>query len=171
MNSDDFCNFFINWLPIPKVRKWIYTLLNMKIHPTAHIMRNCQFVSMKDIVVGERSIIGHDCLLDAKGGINIGKDVNISSYAKVLTAKHIVDDPFFMGINKPIIIGDRVWVASAAIILPGIEIGEGAIIAAGSVVTKNIAAFSIVGGVPAKKIANRKKELQYQLHSRPSRFL
>jgi acetyltransferase-like isoleucine patch superfamily enzyme len=171
MNRDDFCNFFINWIPIPKLRKWIYIMLQMKIDPTAHIMRNCQFVSLKKLRIGKRSIIGHDCFLDAKGGIYIGEDVNISSYSKIITAKHFVNDPDFKGIDKPITINDRVWIASDAIILQGITIGEGAVVAAGSVVSKDIEPFTIVGGVPAKKIGQRNCNINYKLYSKPSRFL
>lgn len=171
MNRDDFCNFFINWIPIPKLRKYLYIMLQMKIHPTAHIMRNCQFLSLKDIYIDKRSQVGHDCFLDAKGGICIGKDVVIASYSKIITAKHIVDDIDFKGIDKPIKINDRVWIATGATILQGIEIGEGAVVAAGSVVHKNVEPFTIVGGIPAKKIGERNKKIRYKINSKPSRFL
>jgi acetyltransferase-like isoleucine patch superfamily enzyme len=128
-------------------------------------------MSLKNIYIGKRSIIGHDCFLDAKGGIYIKKDVNISSYSKIITAKHLVNDPDFKGIDKPITINDRVWIASGAIILQGITIGEGSVIAAGSVVCKDIEPFTIVGGVPAKKIGHRNCNLRYKLLSKPSRFL
>ncbi|MDY6950059.1 MAG: acyltransferase [Thermodesulfobacteriota bacterium] len=171
MNEDDLCNFLVNWIPFPRLRKRIYILLGMDIHPTAHIMRNCQFMSLRNLHIGERTIVGHHCFLDAKGGIFIGDDVNISSYAKIMTAKHVVDDPDFKGLNERITIHNRVWVASAALVLQGVELGEGAVVAAGSVVTSSVAPFTIVGGVPAKKIRERNRELRYRLHSRPSRFL
>jgi acetyltransferase-like isoleucine patch superfamily enzyme len=171
LDRDDFCNFFVNWIPVPRIRKQIYRSLGMMIHPTAHIMRNCQFVKLEHLHVGKRSIVGHHCFLDAKGGIHIGDDVNISSYAKIATAKHMVDDPDFRGIDKPIVIKSRAWIAIAAIILQGVEIGEGAIVAAGSVVTKNVEPSTVVGGVPARKIGERDRGLRYRLNSVPSRFL
>ena len=171
MNEDDLCNFFVNWIPFPKVRKWLYVLLGMDIHPTAHIMRNCQFMSLRNLHIGKRTIIGHDCFLDAKGGIFIGDDVNISSYAKIMTAKHLVDDPDFKGLNEPITIHDRVWIASAAIVLQGVKLGEGSVVATGSVVTSSVEPFTVVGGVPAKKMKQRNPNLRYRLHSKPSQFL
>ena len=135
MTGDDFCNFFVNWIPLPRLRKAIYRSLGMDIHPTAHIMRNGHFVALRNIHVAERSIIGHDCLLDAKGSIFIGSDVNISSYVKIITAKHRIDGAGFEGDGKPVTIGNRVWIASAALILHGAEIGEGAVVAAGAVGT------------------------------------
>lgn len=171
MTGDDFCNFFINWIPLPRLRKGIYRSLGMDIHPTAHIMRNCHFVALRNIHVAERSIVGHDCLLDAKGSIFIGSDVNISSFAKIITAKHLVDAADFSGMDKPVTIRDRVWIASAALILHGVEIGEGAIVAAGAVVTKDVGPFDVVGGVPAKVMGTRKRNIDYRLQSRPSRYL
>jgi maltose O-acetyltransferase len=88
-----------------------------------------------------------------------------------MTAKHFVNDPDFKGIDKPIKIRDRVWIAAGATILQGIEIGEGAVVAAGSVVNKNVEPFTMVGGIPAKKIGQRNKNLRYKVHSKPSRFL
>lgn len=171
MTPDDFCNFFINWIPLPRLRRGIYRWLGMEIDPTAHIMRNCQFLALGNIRIGARSIIGHDCFLDAKGGIFIGRDVNISSFAKIITAKHLVDAGDFAGIDKPIRIGDRVWIASAAIILQGVNIGEGAVVAAGAVVTKDVPIYTVVGGIPAVAIGVRSHEIHYALQSKPSRFL
>jgi putative colanic acid biosynthesis acetyltransferase WcaF len=171
MNRDDFCNFLVNWIPLPRLRKWIYRCLGMDIHPTAHIMRNCQFVSLRNIHIGERSIVGHDCFLDAKGEISIGYDVNISSYSKILTAKHLIDDIDFAGIDKPVTIGNRAWIASASLILQGVDIGEGSVVAAGAVVTRDVAPFTVVGGVPAAVIGKRNRDIHYRLRSKPSRFL
>ena len=64
-------------------------------------------------------------------------------------------------------IGDRVWIAYRAVILPGVTIGEGAVIAAGAVVTRDVGPFSIMAGVPAKKIGERNRNLDYQLDFRP----
>jgi len=171
MTGDDFCNFFVNWIPLPRLRKGIYRSLGMDIHPTAHIMRNGHFVALRNIHVAERSIIGHDCLLDAKGSIFIGSDVNISSYVKIITAKHRIDGAGFEGDGRAVKIGNRVWIASAALILHGVEIGEGAVVAAGAVVTKDVGPFDVVGGIPAKVMGTRNRNIDYRLQSRPSRFL
>ena len=171
LNSSDFCNFFINWIPSPRLRKYVYRILGMKIHPTAHIMRNCIFLDIKKIIIKERSIIGHNCLLDGRGFLYIGRDVNISSFTKIITATHLVDDPQFRGKALPVIIEDNVWIATSSIILPGVRIKKGAVVGAGSVVTKDVEEFCVVAGVPARIIKKRNPHLNYQLHSKPSRFL
>jgi maltose O-acetyltransferase len=66
-----------------------------------------------------------------------------------------------------VIIGDHVWIAYRAVILPGVTIGEGAVVAAGAVVTRDVEPFPIVAGVPAKKIGERNRNLDYQLHFSP----
>lgn len=60
-------------------------------------------------------------------------------------------------------IGDYAWISRRAVILPGVTIGEGAVVAAGAVVTKNVAPYTVVGGVPAKFVAERPRGLTYTL--------
>jgi acetyltransferase-like isoleucine patch superfamily enzyme len=81
----------------------------------------------------------------------------------VLTAYHDPDSDDFAGIEKPVVIEDYVWVATRAMILPGVRIGRGAVVGAGSVVTKDVAAGTIVAGNPAKVIRERKGHQVYQL--------
>jgi acetyltransferase-like isoleucine patch superfamily enzyme len=63
----------------------------------------------------------------------------------------------------PVVIEDYAWVSCRVVILPGVTIGRGAVVAAGSVVTKDVAPYTIVGGVPAKKIGDRNRDLTYTL--------
>ena len=73
----------------------------------------------------------------------------------MLTGSHSLTSPTFDLITKPITIKDNVWVATGAIVLPGVTIGEGAVVAAGSVVTKDVEPWTVVGGNPAKFIKKR----------------
>lgn len=66
--------------------------------------------------------------------------------------------------EKPVIIGDDVWIGDRVLILPGVHIGDGCIIAAGSVVTKDIPAYTVAGGVPAKKISERFTDAELKIH-------
>ncbi len=66
-----------------------------------------------------------------------------------------------------VIIGDRVWIGYGALILPGVKLGEGAVVGAGAVVTKDVEPFTIVAGNPARKIGERTKELRYRLNYDP----
>jgi acetyltransferase-like isoleucine patch superfamily enzyme len=76
----------------------------------------------------------------------------------IWTMHHDYNDLNFKAIGGPVIVEDYAWICSRAIILPGVTIGEGAVIAAGSVVTKDVAAWTVVGGVPAKKISVRERK-------------
>lgn len=134
---------------------------------TATIMLGTEVWSAPRLEIGARSIVGRHCLLDARGGIRIGRDVNITSYSRLVTAKHIIDDPGFDAVYEPIVIGDRAWIAMGATILGGVTINEGAVVAAGAVVTADVAPYAVVGGMPARKLRERSRDLDYRLGYRP----
>jgi acetyltransferase-like isoleucine patch superfamily enzyme len=136
-------------------------------HRTGIIMLGSEISSPERLRIGRNTAIGRRCVLDARGGIAIGRDVNISSYARLQTAKHLIDDPDFAHRYSPIAIGDRAWIAEGAVVLGGVTIGEGAVVAANAVVTKDVEPFSVVGGVPAEVIRQRSRDLRYHLSWRP----
>ena len=94
--------------------------------------------------------------------MSIGNNVNISSDTILETGSH--EYSTFACVFKPIVIKDDVWVGTRVTILQGVTIGEGAVVAAGSVVTRNVEPYTIVAGVPAKPIGKRKKEIKYELN-------
>jgi len=112
------------------------------------------------ITIGDNSGIGTKCQLYGK--ITIGKDVLMAPEVIILTRNHKhnkTDVPMrIQGFEdeKEVIIEDDVWIGTRAIIMPGVRIGKGSIVGAGSVVTKNVEPYSIVGGVPAKELKKRK---------------
>jgi putative colanic acid biosynthesis acetyltransferase WcaF len=142
--------------------------VDLEDHRTGVIMLGSQVHEAKRLRVGRNCAIGKQCVLDARGDITIGRDVNISSHAQLQTAKHLIDDPDFAHDYSPIVIGNRAWVAEGAMVLGGVTIGEGAVVAARSVVTKDVAPFSVVGGVPAQPIRERSRDLRYHLSWRPN---
>ena len=85
----------------------------------------------------------------------------------VWTLEHDVSSELHQTTAAPVIIEDHVWIGSRVQILPGVKIGRGAVIAAGAVVTKDVPANEIWGGVPAKRIGIRNNPLTYELHYRP----
>lgn len=120
---------------------------------------NCQFYSGVRIEIGKDAIIkigngtyiNRNSLLISHKSIEIGKDCKISWDVIIMdTDQHAI--PGTTMEDKPVTIGDSVWIGCRAIILKGVNIGEGAIIAAGAIVTKDILPYSIAGGVPAKVI-------------------
>lgn len=113
----------------------------------------------KNIHLGKNVFINADCKFQDQGGITIGDNALIGHNVVLATLNH-EEDPNKRGnlIAAPINIGKNVWIGSNATILPGITVGDGAIIAAGAVVTKDVEAESIVAGVPAKFIRKVKKD-------------
>lgn len=107
----------------------------------------------KNIHLKENVFINSDCKFQDQGGIWIGKNVLIGHGVILATLNHCENPKERQNlIPKPIHIGDDVWIGSAAVVLQGVTIGDGAIIAAGAVVTKDVKPYTIVGGVPAKYI-------------------
>lgn len=125
------------------------------------------------ISIGEGTIIGDKVILDGRSGISIGKNVNFSTGVWLWTLQHDVNSPDFSsdGQDAPIVIGNRAWLSCRTVVLPGVSIGEGAVIAAGSVVTKDVEAYSINGGIPNKKIGERNNNLTYNFDGTHLHFL
>ena len=109
----------------------------------------------KNIHIVDNLLINANCNMQDQGGIYIGDDVLIGHNACLLTFNHDLDPEKRQGLHpSPIHIGNKAWLGSNVTVLPGITIGEGAIVAAGAVVTKDVEANTVVGGVPAKFIKN-----------------
>jgi acetyltransferase-like isoleucine patch superfamily enzyme len=113
------------------------------------------------IAIGNYTHINRGCFLDARAEIIIGNNVSISHKVNFISQSHDVNTKNFAGKSAPIIIGDYVWIGINAIILQGVTIGNGAVVAAGAVVIKDVEPYTIVGGVPAKKIGDRIQDLEY----------
>ena len=120
--------------------------------------------------LGSYSHINQSCIIDKRDMIRIGSNVSISHRVSLITGTHNINSKDFHYEKHPIIIHDYVWIGIRAIILPGVEIGEGAVVAAGAVVTKSVPPYSIVAGIPAKIIKERPHSLDYKCIS-PEYFI
>ena len=136
------------------------------IHPDATVYHGFEVRRASRLVIGARSSIGNGAILDARGGLTIGADVNLSTDVHIWTAQHAWASKDFAYTSAPVTIGDRAWISTRVTILPGCTIGEGAVVAAGAVVAGDVAPFSLVGGVPAKELAQRPHDLSYRLPRR-----
>ena len=132
----------------------------------AAILMDCTFDCAAGFSLGNHSVINGKCRLDNKGGIFIGENVSVSQEVMILSADHDINSVDFAGRNRAVFIGDFVFVGSRALIMPGVTVGKGAVIAAGAVVTKDVEPFAVVAGVPAKVITKRLSELDYRLNYR-----
>jgi maltose O-acetyltransferase len=116
--------------------------------------------------IGRGTRISRDCTLDTRGGLSIGDHVSISPEVVVLTADHDRDDPGFPLRHRQVVIEDHVWIGMRAMVLPGVHIGRGAVVAAGAVVTGDVEPLSIVAGIPARVVGHRASgALAYTLDS------
>jgi maltose O-acetyltransferase len=115
------------------------------------------------VTIGDRSTLQMDCLIVGAGmdDLVIGDDVAIAYQAKLVMGSHDILSPGFDGITGPITIHDHVFVGTGAIILLGVTLGEGSVVTAGSVVTKNVPPYSIVRGNPAQVVGRRPHDLTY----------
>ncbi len=158
-------------VPIHHVRRFFYRLFGVKIGSgsTIHMLARIydpRFLSIgKDTIIGERATLdGRRQLPNSRGGLTIGDHVDIASEVMIWTSEHDLRSPGFSAIEEPVTIEDYVFIGPRAIILPGVKIGRGVVVAAGAVVTKDVPPGVIVGGVPAKEIGRRPIEnLSYRL--------
>lgn len=115
-----------------------------------------------DLEIGDDSTIGTYVHMWCLGGISIGKRVMIGSHTAITSITHDyteTDMRFAPTIRKPVVIEDDAWIGTHSVILPGITVGEGAVIGANSVVTKDVKPYSIVIGSPARHLKFRDAEL------------
>lgn len=132
------------------------------------VMMNVEFRNGKNIEIGEGCFINKHTLLDGRGGkLLIGNHVDIAQEVNIWTLSHDPHDDFHKVWGKDVVIEDYVWIASRATIMPGVRIGRGAVVGAGSIVTKDVPPMRMVAGVPAKIVGERKSNLKYKLDWQP----
>lgn len=151
-------------IPCWSLRRFYLRRLGMKIGKGSFVSKRLYVTNPNKVVIGEGSHLNIGCHLDGRGGITIGRGVSVSFGVRLITGGHEVNSPSFKGVFSPISIGDNAWIGANAVVLQGVTIGRGAVVAAGAVVTKDVPAFTIVGGVPAKPIGKRTEYLDYQCH-------
>ena len=154
----------VGYVPFHTVRKLFYGLAGIKLGKGATIHMWASFFQPRNITIGEGTRIGDHAFLDGRARLMIGKEVDIASYVMIYNSEHNLESDEFTATEEPVEIGDYSFIGPRVIILPGVKIGMGAVVAAGAVVTKDIEDYAIVGGVPAVKMGERKnKNLHYRL--------
>lgn len=164
------------FIPSHTIRLFLYrTLFRVKIGKNSSIHWRAEFNQPAGVSIGHNTIIGNDAFLDGRmkhfisyfkthgSPLSIGDNVSIAGEVRIYTMQHDIDSPDFSEIGAPVIIEDYVVIGTRVTILPGITIGKGAVVASGAVVTKDVPSYTVVGGVPAKFIKERTKDLHYTL--------
>lgn len=155
-------NDIINYIPCHDLRLLYCKILGAEIGRGSRYDLHCYLRELEKLKIGNYSHINRGCLIDARGGVTIGNSVSISFKVNIISGGHDPQSQTFENKRGHIVIDDYVWVGANATILKNVHIGEGAVVAAGAVVTKDVPPYTIVGGVPAKIIGNRTRGLHYK---------
>jgi maltose O-acetyltransferase len=164
---DYLLNTVVNKIPFPELRMELYRAAGMRVDPTTNIMMHAFVLQARSISIGPNCIIGPFTTLDGRATLTIGRNVNIAGEVLTIGGHHAVDSPTAEGILGPVVIEDNAWIAMRATILPGVTVHEGAYVAAAALVNRDVEPYTLVGGVPAKKIRDRNRDIQYQLQHFP----
>lgn len=171
----------VGTIPSHTVRLFLYrNFFRVKIGRDSSVHWRAQFNNPAGVAIGHNTIIGNDAFLDGrfkrkgesyvgqlfgKGSrpLTIGNNVSIAGEVRIYTMEHDIDSPDFSETGAPVIIEDYAVIGTRVTILPGVTVGKGAVVASGAVVTKDVPEYTVVGGVPAKFIKHRTKNLKYTL--------
>lgn len=150
-------------VPSHHFRRFMYRVVyRVRLGRGSIIHWQTKFFQPSGVSVGEYCNIGNGAFLDGRRGIQIGNRVATGSEIMIYTLQHDIESPTFDVVGGPVVIDDYVYIGPRAIILPNVHIGRGAVVAAGAVVTSDVAPFAVVGGVPAKFLRERSHDLNYR---------
>jgi maltose O-acetyltransferase len=164
-------------IPVYAVRHaWYRRVLGMRIGEGSALLmdlylyvrgraRHPESTGRRGITIGRGTVVNQQCCLDGRGGLAIGDHVDIAPGVWILTDSHDMNDPLFRETLAPVSIGNHAWIGSRALILPGVKVGEGAVVAAGAVVTRDVEPYSVVAGVPARPIGTRNRSTEPRLRA------
>lgn len=160
-----FCLFLLTltgYVPSHHFRRFVYRVFfRLKLGKKSIIHWQTRFFHPAGIRIGDYCNIGNNAFLDGRRGIQIGDRVATGSEVMIYTLQHDMDSPSFETVGGPVVIEDYAYIGPRVIILPGVQIGYGAVVGAGAVVTKDVPAYAVVGGIPARFIRERPHDLDY----------
>lgn len=155
---------FIMSIPLHIVRKTFFRMVVKSCGKHVYIGRNVDIRMRSGIIIGDHVVINKRVVLDGRNKLVIGNNVDIAQEVNIWTMQHDYNDDYHSCEGGETVIGDYVWLGSRCTILPNIKVGRGAVVACGAVVTKDVKEKTVVAGIPAKKIAERKSGLCYTLN-------
>jgi len=163
-----FINSFVLRLPSRSLRRLVLSKCLGRLGKNSSFLRFVEIRNGRNISIGNHTVINQRVLLDGRGGkLIIGENVDIAQDTNIWTLGHDPHGDYHEPKGGNVTIEDYVWIASRVTILPNIIIGRGAVVAANSVVTKDVPAMAIVAGAPAKIVGTRKSKLLYNLDYKP----
>ena len=170
---DYLLNTVVNKIPFPTTRLALYRAAGMRIGHNSNVMMHVLVMSSHGIEIGDNCIIGEFVWLDGRAvrvgegpGLKIGNNVNVGANTIFIPGGHLPDSADFFGLPEKTFVEDNVWIAMNCTILYGLTVGEGAVVSAASLVNKDVAPYTMVGGVPARYLKDRARDLDYKLYNR-----
>jgi len=145
-------------IPFHAIRLFLYRRA-FRVGTGSSILMNTTIRGFR-ISIGQGCVINSGVTLDGRGAaLTLGDFVDVAPYVRIWTLDHDPDSPDHVARARPVTVEDYVWLASGATVLPGVTLGRGCIVAAGAVVTKDVAPWTIVAGIPARAIGERQQHL------------
>ena len=154
---------WVGQVPSHRLRRRVYRACGLVLPESSSLHWRARFFAPWGLTVGRHTTLGNDGFYDARSGITIGDCVNIAAEVRIFTREHDVQSPDFAETGAPVVIGDHAYLGTRVTVLPGVTIGTGAVVASGAVVTGDVDDYTIVGGVPARPIGTRTRDLHYRL--------
>ena len=145
--------------PSPRVlfgwRRFLLRLFGARIGRNSRISPGVRIWAPWNLIVGDETAIAHGVDCYCVDEITIGNHATVSQHAFLCGATHDISDPHMRLVSAPICIADQAWICADAFVAPGLSVEEGAVVGARSVVTRDVEAWSVVAGNPAKRIGQR----------------
>jgi acetyltransferase-like isoleucine patch superfamily enzyme len=148
------------------LRPLLYRVAGFDIDPSATLQGGVRFFNTRRLAIGAGTLVNRGTYLDNRAGITIGRQVSIAHDCRLYTLGHDVHSPDFAPKGKPVRIDDYAVLFAGAMVMPGVHLGEGAVVMAGSVVTRSVPPFRVVGGNPAVDLGPRMTVPTYRLDRR-----
>lgn len=147
-----------SWTP-PQLRgwrRWLLTRFGARMAPTANVYGSARIWSPANLVVMDYAAIGPRAIVYSMAPIRIEAYAIVSQGAHLCAGTHDIEDPNFQLMARPIVIGERAWIAAEAFVGPGVTIGAGAVLGARACAMRDVAEWTICSGNPAKVLRERR---------------
>lgn len=161
-------NYVVNRVPIHAVRVGWLRLMGAHIHARASLqIAVLVFGPPSRLSIGAETVVNPEVRLDARSGLTIGRNVSISREVFILTLGHDYNRADFSLKGLPVVIEDDVWIGIRAVVMPGVTLGRGSVIAANATVTRDTEPWGVYVGNPARKIGERRQQAYDSIYYRP----
>ena len=138
-------------------------LAGIKFHRSAVLHQGVRLMARRRLTVGEGTVVNRGTLIDNRCEVEIGRHVSVAHDCRIYTTGHDYQSPDFAIQTRPVRIDDYAVLFAGAVVMPGVNIGTGAVVLPFSVVTKSVEPMTVVGGVPATVRGRRNCEAKYRL--------